>query len=122
MEKYELTSYLSIFLFLIITVIVSIVMFIIPTLFARRSYNKNKVSQYECGFDPFPESSKNFGIKFYLVSILFVIFDIEVAFLLPWALEFKNLGMLAMITMGSFLAILAVGLLYELKEGALEWN
>jgi len=81
-----------------------------------------KLSAYECGFESFSDSRAPFDVRFYLVAILFVIFDLETAFLVPWAVVFRELGWFGLITMGIFLALLTVGFIYEWKKGALEWE
>ncbi len=81
-----------------------------------------KLSQYECGFEPFESARIKFDVRFYLVAILFIIFDLEVAFLFPWAVVFKQLSWSAVIAMGIFLGLLLVGFIYEWKKGALEWE
>jgi NADH-quinone oxidoreductase subunit A len=85
-------------------------------------FNEAKASPYECGFAAFEDSHSKFDVRFYLVSILFVVFDLEVAFLFPWAVAFRELGWPAVIAMGIFLGLLVVGFIYEWKKGALEWE
>lgn len=84
--------------------------------------DKEKSSAYECGFDPFDDARMQFDVRYYLVAILFILFDLEVAFLVPWALTLKELGLFGFISMMIFLAILVVGFIYEWKKGALEWE
>ena len=81
-----------------------------------------KLSTYECGFEPFNDSRAPFDVRYYLVAILFVIFDLETAFLIPWATVFRELGWYGLISMGIFLGLLTVGFIYEWKKGALEWE
>lgn len=84
--------------------------------------NPEKLSAYECGFDAFNDARAPFDVRFYLVAILFIIFDLETAFLVPWTVVFRNLGWVGMIGMGIFLGLLTVGFIYEWKKGALEWE
>lgn len=86
-----------------------------------RSYDLEKLSAYECGFDPFGDSRTRFDVRFYLVAILFIIFDLEISFLFPWSLTLGTLGPFAYGTMISFLALLTVGFAYEWRKGALDW-
>jgi NADH-quinone oxidoreductase subunit A len=81
-----------------------------------------KLSTYECGFDPFGDSRSPFDVRVYLVAILFILFDLETAFLVPWAVVFRQLGLFGLISMGIFLVLLTVGFIYEWKKGALEWE
>jgi len=81
-----------------------------------------KLSSYECGFEPFEDSRTKFDVRYYLVAILFIIFDLEIAFLFPWAVSLDTVGLFGLIAMGIFLAVLVVGFIYEWKKGALEWD
>jgi len=81
-----------------------------------------KLSPYECGFEPFEDSRMKFDVRYYLVAILFIIFDLEIAFLFPWAVSLDAVGLFGLIAMGIFLAVLVVGFIYEWKKGALEWD
>ena len=87
-----------------------------------RRPDPDKLSPYECGFAPFEDARIPFDVRFYLVAILFIIFDLETAFLFPWAVSLRNIGWFGLISMGLFLAILVVGFIYEWKKGALEWE
>lgn len=91
-------------------------------LLAPHRPNSEKLSQYECGFEPFESARLKFDVRFYLVAILFIIFDLEVAFLFPWAVIVKQLTLPGVIAMGIFLALLLIGFIYEWKKGALEWE
>lgn len=91
-------------------------------LLGPKRYDPVKMDTYECGLDYRDDARSRFSIKFYLVAVLFVIFDLEVVFMYPWAVVFRNLGVFGLLTMGVFLVILTVGLLYEWKKGALEWE
>jgi NADH-quinone oxidoreductase subunit A len=117
-----LENYLPVLIFLIIGGILG---FIVPTLgfiLGPRRPDPEKNSTYECGFPPFNDARMPFDVRFYLVAILFIIFDLETAFLVPWAVVFRQLGWFGMIAMGLFLGILVVGFIYEWKKGALEWE
>jgi len=81
-----------------------------------------KLSPYECGFEPFEDSRMRFDVRYYLVAILFIVFDLEIAFLFPWAITLKETGLTGVLAMGIFLVILVVGFIYEWKKGALEWD
>ena len=98
------------------------VKFILSFVLASQSYDSEKLSAYECGFQPFEDSRNKFDIKFYLVAILFIIFDLEIAFLFPWAISLGNIGGLGFISMMIFLFILTIGFIYEWKKGALDWE
>ncbi|MCP3674886.1 MAG: NAD(P)H-quinone oxidoreductase subunit 3, partial [Gammaproteobacteria bacterium] len=84
--------------------------------------DEDKLAPYECGFDAFEDSRMKFDVRFYLVAILFIIFDLEIAFLIPWAVVFHDIGWFGVLSMGLFLGLLVIGFLYEWKKGALEWE
>ena len=117
-----LTDYFSIILFLIIALILSVGFIVINFLFSPKKPDPEKLSAYECGFEPFNDSRMEFDVRFYLVAILFIIFDLEIAFLFPWAISLGKIGLLGFISMMIFLAILTVGFIYEWKKGALDWE
>ena len=117
-----LKDYFPIILFLIIALILSFGFIIINFLFSPKKPDPEKLSAYECGFEPFNDSRMEFDIRFYLVAILFIIFDLEIAFLFPWAISLGKIGLLGFISMMIFLVILTVGFIYEWKKGALEWD
>ena len=117
-----LTDYFSIILFLIIALILSFGFIVINFLFSPKKPDPEKLSAYECGFEPFSDSRMEFDVRFYLVAILFIIFDLEIAFLFPWAISLGNIGLLGFISMMIFLIILTVGFIYEWKKGALDWE
>ena len=117
-----LQDYLPILLFLAIALGLAVVMVAIPFLIALRKPDAEKNSSYECGFEPFDEARGRFDIRFYLVAILFIIFDLEIAFLFPWAITLGKIGLYGFWSMMVFLAVLTVGFLYEWKKGALEWE
>jgi NADH-quinone oxidoreductase subunit A len=99
-----------------------ILLTVLGALISPRHPNPEKLSQYECGFEPFENARYKFDVRFYLVAILFIIFDLEVAFLFPWAVIVKTLPWPGIIAMGIFLALLLIGFIYEWKKGALEWE
>jgi NADH-quinone oxidoreductase subunit A len=119
---FVLIKYLPIFLFLFVGFIVGCVPLLLNILLAPRKYDEEKISPYECGFEPFEDARIQFDVRFYLVAILFIIFDLEIAFLLPWSIVFNNLGFDVFIGMFLFLLILIVGFIYEWKKGALDWE
>ena len=116
-----LREYLPILIFLALAVGLGIVLILAAVVLAVRAPDPEKVSAYECGFNAFDDARMKFDVRFYLVSILFIIFDLEVAFLFPWAVAFGGISMVAFWSMMVFLAVLTVGFVYEWKKGALEW-
>ena len=121
MEK-MLAEYLPILIFLAVAVGLSTVIVVASLLLARQKPDDEKLSAYECGFEAFDDARSRFDVRFYLVAILFIIFDLEVAFLFPWAITLGKIGMIGFWSMMGFLAILTVGFIYEWKKGALEWE
>ena len=117
-----LKDYFPILLFLIISLILSAGFIVVNFLFSPKKPDPEKLSAYECGFEPFSDSRMEFDIRFYLVAILFIIFDLEIAFLFPWAVSLGKLGILGFISMMIFLVILTVGFIYEWKKGVLDWE
>ena len=117
-----LKDYLSIILFLIIALGLSAAFIVINFIFSPKKPDPEKLSAYECGFEPFNDSRMEFDVRFYLVAILFIIFDLEIAFLFPWAVSLGNIGILGFCSMMIFLFILTVGFIYEWKKGALDWE
>ena len=117
-----LREYLPILIFLGIAVGLASVIVISSFIVARQKPYTEKVSPYECGFAPFNDARRKFDVRFYLVAILFIIFDLEVAFLFPWAVSLGSIGMLGFWSMIIFLGILTIGFIYEWKKGALEWE
>ena len=117
-----LREYFPILVFLAIAGAVSLAMVGASVLIARQRPNKEKLSPYECGFDPFDDARIRFDVRYYLVAILFIIFDLEVAFLFPWAVSLGDIGMFGFWSMVVFLAVLTIGFIYEWKKGALEWE
>ena len=117
-----LKDYLSIILFLIIALGLSCAFIMVNFIIAPKNPDPEKLSPYECGFEPFEDSRMKFEVRFYLVAILFIIFDLEIAFLFPWAISLGNIGLLGYSSMMIFLSILTVGFIYEWKKGALDWE
>ena len=117
-----LREYLPILIFLGMAVALGLVLILAAVIIAVRNPDPEKVSAYECGFNAFDDARMKFDVRFYLVSILFIIFDLEVAFLFPWAVSFSAIGWLGFWSMMVFLAVLTIGFIYEWKKGALEWD
>jgi NADH-quinone oxidoreductase subunit A len=117
-----LTQYLPLAVFIAVSLGFMGVLMLAPFLVAVRNPDPEKVSAYECGFNAFDDARMKFDVRFYLVSILFIIFDLEIAFLFPWAVAFKEVGALGFWSMMVFLAVLTIGFIYEWKKGALEWD
>jgi len=117
-----LRNYLPILIFLGIAVAISGVMVLASVIVARQRPNPEKLSAYECGFDAFGDARTKFDVRYYLVAILFIIFDLEVAFLFPWAVTLGKIGVFGFWSMITFLGVLTVGFIYEWKKGALEWE
>ena len=117
-----LKDYLSIIIFLFIALGLSIGFIVLNFLFSPKNPDPEKLSAYECGFEAFSDSRMEFDVRFYLVAILFIIFDLEIAFLFPWAISLGNIGPMGFWSMMIFLFILTVGFVYEWKKGALDWD
>ncbi len=121
-----LANYLPILIFLGVASALALVLLVLGTglgrYFARAHDDPAKRSPYECGFEAFEETRMKFDVRYYLVAILFIVFDLEIAFLFPWAVALDKLGLFGLIAMGIFLGILVVGFIYEWKKGALEWD
>ena len=116
-----LKDYLSIIIFLFVALGLSTGFIILNFLFSPKNPDPEKLSAYECGFEAFGDSRMEFDVRFYLVAILFIIFDLEIAFLFPWAISLGNIGILGFWSMMIFLFVLTVGFIYEWKKGALDW-
>jgi NADH-quinone oxidoreductase subunit A len=116
------SEYLPILIFLGIAIVVSGAAVGLSFVLAQQKPDSEKLSAYECGFEPFEDARRKFDVRFYLVAILFIIFDLEVAFLFPWAVALGDIGMFGFWSMVVFLGILTVGFVYEWKKGALEWE
>ena len=117
-----LKDYLSIIIFLFVAIGLSVGFIVLNFLFSPKNPDPEKLSAYECGFEAFGDSRMEFDVRFYLVAILFIIFDLEIAFLFPWAISLGNLGPLGFWSMMVFLLILTIGFIYEWKKGALDWD
>jgi NADH-quinone oxidoreductase subunit A len=117
-----LGSYVPIAIFIGLSLFIGIALLVAPFLVAYKAPDSEKLSAYECGFNAFDDARMKFDIRFYLVAILFIIFDLEVAFLFPWAVSFDAIGWMGFWSMMVFLAVLTVGFIYEWKKGALEWE
>ena len=117
-----LREYLAILIFIGIAVALAVVIVLASFIVARQHPDSEKLSPYECGFEPFADARSKFDVRFYLVAILFVIFDLEVAFLFPWAVALGSIGVFGFWSMIIFLAVLTVGFIYEWRKGALEWD
>jgi len=117
-----LREYFPILVFLVIAGGLAMAMIAASYVLARQNPNSEKLSPYECGFDPFDDARMRFDVRYYLVAILFIIFDLEVAFLFPWAVSLADIGAFGFWSMVVFLAVLTVGFVYEWRKGALEWE
>jgi NADH-quinone oxidoreductase subunit A len=117
-----LADYLPIIIFLGVCLFIGGALLVSPFLLAYRTPDPEKLSAYECGFNAFDDARMKFDVRFYLVAILFIIFDLEVAFLFPWAVAFGDVGVFGFWSMMVFLAVLTIGFVYEWKKGALEWD
>jgi NADH-quinone oxidoreductase subunit A len=117
-----LQNYLPILIFLGVATGLSLVLMTLGFLLGPRKPDAEKLSAYECGFEPFEDSRIKFDVRYYLVAILFIVFDLEIAFLFPWAVSLNKIGVLGIAAVGVFLLILVVGFVYEWKKGALEWD
>lgn len=117
-----LFNYMSIAIFMGLATALGLTLLVLPFLFAPRNNQKDKLRPYECGFEPFDDARMPFDVQFYMVAILFIIFDLEIAFLFPWAAAFDQAGLFGFVSVMIFLAILTVGFIYEWRKGALEWN
>ena len=117
-----LLEYLPILLFMGIAGVIGVALIALPLILAPAKPDPEKLSAYECGFNAFDDARMKFDVRFYLVSILFIIFDLEVAFLFPWAISMKQIGAFGFWSMVAFLGVLTVGFIYEWKKGALEWE
>jgi NADH-quinone oxidoreductase subunit A len=117
-----LANYLPILIFLGIAIGLAALILAASFVIARQRPDPEKLSPYECGFAPFEDARSRFDVRFYLVAILFIIFDLEVAFLFPWAVSLGNIGPFGFWSMMIFLAVLTIGFAYEWKKGALEWE
>src|SRR6185369_3868445 len=117
-----LAEYLPILLFLIVAGGIGVALLLVGALLGPRTANKDKAAAYECGFAAFEDARMQFDVRYYLIAILFIVFDLEIAFVFPWALVFRELGVFGLVEMGVFLALLVIGFVYVWKKGALEWE
>ena len=117
-----LKDYFSIIIFILIALVLSIGFIVLNYLFSPKNPDSEKLSAYECGFEALSDSRMEFDVRFYLVAILFIIFDLEIAFLFPWAVTLGSIGSLGFWSMMIFLFVLTVGFVYEWKKGALDWD
>ncbi|MBL3526872.1 MAG: NADH-quinone oxidoreductase subunit A [gamma proteobacterium endosymbiont of Lamellibrachia anaximandri] len=117
-----LENYLPILIFLAVAFVLGVVVIGMGFLLGTRKPDAEKLSPYECGFEAFEDARMKFDVRYYLVAILFIIFDLEIAFLFPWAVVLGELGMVGFVAMMVFLGILVIGFIYEWKKGALEWE
>ena len=117
-----LKDYFPIMLFLFIALALSVGFIVLNFIFSPKNPDPEKLSAYECGFEPFNDSRMEFDVRFYLVAILFIIFDLEIAFLFPWAISLGTIGLYGYLSMLVFLFILTIGFIYEWKKGALDWE
>ena len=115
-------QYLPVLIFMGVALLIGIALLVAPFIVAYRSPDDRKLSAYECGFEAFDDARMKFDVRFYLVAILFIIFDLEVAFLFPWAVTFGSLGWFGFWSMMIFLGVLTIGFIYEWKKGALDWD
>jgi len=117
-----LKDYLSILIFIFVAIGLSVGFIVLNFLFSPNKPDAEKLSAYECGFEAFSDSRMEFDVRFYLVAILFIIFDLEIAFLFPWAVSLGSIGALGFWSMMIFLFVLTIGFIYEWKKGALDWD
>ena len=117
-----LLEYLPVLIFLGVASGIGIILLVLGFLFGSGEKYPAKLSPYECGFEPFEDSRMKFDVRYYLVAILFIIFDLEIAFLFPWAVSLDTIGGFGLVAMAIFLALLVIGFIYEWKKGALEWD
>lgn len=117
-----LAEYLPTLLFLIVATGIGVALILIGNVLGPRRPNAEKLSPYECGFAPFEDARMQFDVRYYLIAILFIVFDLEIAFVFPWAVVFRELGVFGLVEMGVFLTLLVIGFAYVWKKGALEWE
>ena len=122
MVLFMLENYLPIIIFISVAAVLGVLMLLLGFLFGKGDKSNAKLSPYECGFEEFEDARIPFDVRYYLVAILFIIFDLEIAFLFPWAIALKEIGITGLIAMVIFLLVLVVGFIYEWNKGALEWD
>ncbi|MDX1334730.1 MAG: NADH-quinone oxidoreductase subunit A [Gammaproteobacteria bacterium] len=117
-----LEGYLPILIFIAVALVMGTVLLAIGLVLGPHRPDPEKGSPYECGFEAFEDSRMKFDVRYYLVAILFIIFDLEIAFLFPWAVALETIGLFGLVAMAVFLGVLVIGFIYEWKKGALEWE
>lgn len=117
-----LAEYLPTLLFLIVSAVIGVSLIVIGNVLGPKRPSSEKLSPYECGFNAFEDARMQFDVRYYLIAILFIVFDLEIAFVYPWALIFRDLGTFGLIEMGVFLGLLVIGFVYVWKRGALDWE
>ena len=118
----ELSEYLPVLLFLGLAAIIAAALLAIGTVIGPKRPGADKHAPYECGFVPFEDARMKFDVRYYLMAILFIVFDLEIAFIFPWAVVFRDIGLIGLVEMGMFLLLLVLGFVYVWKKGALEWE
>ena len=118
----ELSEYLPVLVFLLVGIIIGVLPPLLSLLIAPRNPDDRKNAAFECGFDPFENTRMPFNIRYYLIAIVFIVFDLETAFLFPWAIHFRGMPLLGIVSMVLFLAVLIAGFVYEWRKGAIEWD
>ena len=117
-----LSNYLPVLIFVLISLAIAVLVIVLGYVLGTRRPDSEKLSPYECGFESFEDARMKFDVRYYLVAILFIIFDLEIAFLFPWAIVLDQIGLFGFASMAVFLGILVIGFIYEWKKGALEWE
>lgn len=117
-----LAEYLPIVIFLTIAAVIGVALLVLGSLLGPKRPSAEKLAPYECGFEAFEDARMKFDVRYYLIAILFIVFDLEIAFMFPWAVVFRDLNMLGLVEMALFLGLLLVGFVYCWKKGALEWE
>jgi len=117
-----LSNYLPVLIFVIISLAIAVIVIALGYVLGTHRPDSEKLSPYECGFESFEDARMKFDVRYYLVAILFIIFDLEIAFLFPWAIVLDQIGLFGFASMAVFLGILVIGFIYEWKKGALEWE
>jgi len=117
-----LGEYLPVLLFLIVATGIGLALLVVGALLGPKRPGADKLSPYECGFEAFEDARMKFDVRYYLIAILFIVFDLEIAFVFPWAVVFRELGVFGLVEMGIFLGLLVLGFAYVWKKGALEWE
>ncbi len=118
----DLSQYLPVLLFLAVATVIAVALLALGSVLGPKQPGADKMSPYECGFEAFEDARMQFDVRYYLFAILFIVFDLEIAFLVPWAVVFTKIGVLALIEVAMFLVLLLVGFIYAWKKGALEWE